>query len=981
MLKSYRVAHARVVSIEQFETTLRENTPLTSINDPAALVEYLNQLNLGNDMVRDELKRVSNERDRFQEELEKAKLQTENSRGKAAELQNQDDAQIDNIKAKSVGQSNEPIQEKKALFNDRVSDEQISTKVVPPIVSDDSRSDPTNKSATLSTETQSTTSFDTGRGQQEIFSYDKELSKLETELEEKQDRVSDLQNEVNILRENLAVAQESTQSMVGTLEESSRELHSLREHRERSEVEYETWRLNSEKSIHQLQADLLAAESRVKTCEANHSSYDPDASRKLEQRLIETLAELDKLRSEMKLLEGESGQVAVLSESIQKLEAEKIEISSQLVASQQNEKRNITLNNLVKNLRAQLLNMEEDNIKLTAKLVAVEKTVQKFQYENQSAESKPFKDLQDKKISDDNQMPQGNSVHKSKGLSNEVDAIHTTSGLAKKKNKRKKKGGNSNVSDSKDVSSDLQTHPTADTPTLLGIPPESQEANTGLPKSPQEAMNGVWAAKDSQIEQLQAKLKNQEELMEEIETLRDDLIHVGQDHVETKDRLKQADVEKRSLENIVQSLREELTQLQKVQVSSKELEQSHKDVLEQFESLKVGAATLKTSLSASEQLATARYKDIVELKAILQKAQPELSMLRSEVTELKSVKETLLKREAEVKDLDVKLEDLHIELARLKEYVTERDVEIKELNMKIGLEVSKRLKAEGLYDRTYQDIQKLEAKKHASEEATEELSRDLARLRSEIATSKKKSEALEHQISNMTRDSEIMKEEIDLKTAQYASAQSLLSSMRDQTAEMAMQMKEARDRCDSLEEEVTETHKLLSERSREGETMRRLLADAEGRVDARIREMKERMDIAIDERDRAEDEASAVGRRKAREMEDLRAKMRESERDLQRAMEEKEELDLAQRDWRRRREELEHKSDQCIREAAEFRRAMSELRDALDESERLVRELEQQKSEMQRSMEDTQHRFEKLQKSTKVCYVTPLCLCLVNFVS
>jgi len=62
LLRSYRIAHARVTSIEAFEGALREITPLTSINDPGALSEYLNQLNLKGDMVLDELKRVSNER-------------------------------------------------------------------------------------------------------------------------------------------------------------------------------------------------------------------------------------------------------------------------------------------------------------------------------------------------------------------------------------------------------------------------------------------------------------------------------------------------------------------------------------------------------------------------------------------------------------------------------------------------------------------------------------------------------------------------------------------------------------------------------------------------------------------------------------------------------------------------------------------------------------------------------------------------------
>ena len=76
LLKAYRTAHARVSLIEPFEASLRENTPLTSIQDPRALVEYLNQINLKGDMVLDELKRVTSERDDFKKRFEQSEQVT-----------------------------------------------------------------------------------------------------------------------------------------------------------------------------------------------------------------------------------------------------------------------------------------------------------------------------------------------------------------------------------------------------------------------------------------------------------------------------------------------------------------------------------------------------------------------------------------------------------------------------------------------------------------------------------------------------------------------------------------------------------------------------------------------------------------------------------------------------------------------------------------------------------------------------------------
>lgn len=135
------------------------------------------------------------------------------------------------------------------------------------------------------------------------------------------------------------------------------------------------------------------------------------------------------------------------------------------------------------------------------------------------------------------------------------------------------------------------------------------------------------------------------------------------------------------------------------------------------------------------------------------------------------------------------------------------------------------------------------------------------------------------------------------------------------------------------------------------------------------------MDTAIEERDRAEDEASTAGRRRARELEDLRNKYRDLERNLKRSEEDKEELEIAQRDWKRQREELEHRAGQSTKEVDEVRKAMDELRDVLDESERQARDLEKQKAELRRSVEDTQHRLDKLQKSNKVCSSTSMGFC------
>ena len=70
LLRAYKTAHARVQTIGPFEASLRENTPLTTITDPGALVEYLNQVALRGDMVMQELKRVTGDSEETKKKLE-----------------------------------------------------------------------------------------------------------------------------------------------------------------------------------------------------------------------------------------------------------------------------------------------------------------------------------------------------------------------------------------------------------------------------------------------------------------------------------------------------------------------------------------------------------------------------------------------------------------------------------------------------------------------------------------------------------------------------------------------------------------------------------------------------------------------------------------------------------------------------------------------------------------------------------------------
>ena len=877
-------------------------------------------------MVVDELKRVSSERDKFKQRSSEAERSTKEAWDEMASLRSSKDSMAD------PGGS--------------------GTVSIPGM----SAFSPKNKSAD---------SLKARQAPEDLFCYDDEIPRLRNELQDRHEGITVLEDEVKTLKGDLAVARESTQSMVQTLEEATRELNSLRDSKDRSEINMNEQRVLSRKLSEQLRADLQEAQTRLQELQAEHDSKCSDRIAELVSQLRTTRQELDSAQLGASQNTNDKRHVEGLRSGVGRLETELVELRS---SATQTEKK--TLNDVVSDLRSQLLEVKGRNHDLS---IAIEKKPRAFETLQEEAEkfgimTKP-EGVGPTAQADGNSG--GPSSQGSQNLHGDQATIPNVSGASKKKSKKKKKkGGRSSVEQDKEIQSDLKKQPVTDAK-------ESRESpKTDTVYKLQEELRQLRILieeKDAAIERVHGKLRDQDGLREEIDTLRDDLVTVGQEHVQAKDQVKELMAEKTAMASTVTMLENEIAELKVVHATrAAESEQKHKELAAHFEGLRAKANTMQTDLSAAQQLASSRFKDLNELRNVLQKAQPEISTLRNEAAELKIVKDKLGKKDAEIRRLGSRHEELRFEVTNLKQAISDRETEIRTLNQKANQESSNKSEAEDASSKAAHEVQRLDTERRQATESLDRSLRELGKAREELTASKTKSRKLEQQFSKSRSESEGLQEEIDLKTAQYASAQSLMASMRDQTAEMAMQMKEARERCESLDEEVADAHRLLGERSREGETMRRLLADVEGRADARTREMKDRMDTAIEERDRAEDEASTAGRRRVRELEDLRNKYRDTERNLQRAEEDKAELEIAQKNWKQRQEELEHRAGQSAREVDTVRKAMAELRDALDGSEKQARDLEKQKAELRRSVEDTQHRLEKTQKSNKVRSHVPL---------
>jgi chromosome segregation ATPase len=826
LLRSYRVAHARVMTIETFETSLRENTPLTSINEPSALIEYLNQLNTKGDMVMQELKRISGERDDYKAKFDSA----EAAQGKA---QDNSSALREGNSAKSSDQTLNPISKE--------------------------------------------------GDKEEFFSYDSELPRLESEVKARDEEIENLQQVVETLKGDLAVTRESTEGMAKSLEEATKELNILRD----TEKTLETQAKLLEDTKHELGSKLEAVQKETNNEESS-------------KRISALQIELDSVR----------GDLAPSSKSIA-----------------EHEKRAETLKKLVATLRGQVNDLETSRAHNEASVASKEMS---------SSES--------------------HQVESAKAPSLETPVTSSWTVSDKKNKKKKKKGAKSGLVETEDQNILLSSGST-----VIG----AGEARTLDRSADTTALRQELEDKSTQIEKLSAGLRDQEGLKEEIETLRDDLINIGQEHVDAKDTVKSLQLEKNALESRVHLLEDQIKTLEKDAIEVGRVSPDARDIVVELGSLKAKTASLERELVVAQQLATTRYKDLADMREVLHQAQPELLSLRADAASLKTAKTDLDRTTAELNKTEAQQENLLSNINSLKQELSNQEGEVKILREKVKQETDQRTKAEELHKSSESGRQKLEKERILMNETTERTMSESRNIQDASDSYRNRIRELEQQVAKLNREAETYKEEIELKAAQHASAQNLMTSMRGQTTEMSVRMKEARERGESLEEELADAHRLLNERTREGETMRRLLADVEVRADVKVREMKDRMETALEERDRAEEDASTMGRRRARELEELKSKVRDAERSLKRALDDKEDLERAEKEWRRKKGELEATMEHSSNETNEVRQAMNELRDALDESEKQVQTLEQQRSDLRNATTDMRGRLEKLHKSNK----------------
>ena len=944
LLRAYRKAHARNSLIEPFEATLREHTSTTSIADPGAFVEYLSQLNLKGDMVMDELKRVTMEKNAAREKLQAAVEETKAAWDEVAQLRQDKDAatamasRVDGDAGKGPDFSNTLI-----VAGKRPMSESQDGAIAASPLDDSSQAGTATLFAAPSSTEVATPSSDERCHQleKELHNASLQVERLETENAGLRKDLAEVQNEFVRTSEALRSAQTEIIQSKSVLETTQEVLR------------------RTEQGLGQTRHELVIAQTELENVKT----------------------ELDSGRTDFEVWRGGHNETVIEKNS-------KIEALEHMTAD------------LTARLSATTSELNEQTARSERLQIDAEDMVQRRIREALITEQASREAI----------SPQTNDLQKSLEGTDAAEEVHDSSKKKKSKKKKKKGAGTSAMSQdvtrpTSPINNVLAAHLTTNTTTADAIGNWQLRLDT---------YSSEIREKDASIQRLQIRLKAQDELLEEIEHLKDELLHIGQEHVEAKEKIKSLVAARASLneekeriekamaeqqsvgaaqevlqgeivelklriegleaakaesEKQILSLEKDIASLGQSKASSDAaLEEARQTLATELEELRSLNSALEADLSASQQLAAARFKELTNAREVLQRIQAECLSVKSELSTLKLEKSELNVTIAELRDLRAKEADLQSELDVTRHRMTERDQEYRSLDQRFNQESSRTSILEESTRRLQKDLQRAEVEKNEAVDARSRTKAELADVQSSANQSLSQVKRMEGQLEQLNKDLRSVKEQLDAQTARQAQVQSSLSGARDQAMEMATQMKEAKGRCESLEEELTDAHRLLHERGRESETMRRLLAELEGRTESRLKEMKNQLDLATQERDRAEDEASSVGRRRGREVEEVRSRLRDAERRLKSMLEDKSDLERVTHDIGRRQEEAEQRAQSAVQELLDVRKAMEDLKDALESGENQTRQLLKEKMDLTRSLEEAQNRVDRLQKSKEACY-------------
>lgn len=380
----------------------------------------------------------------------------------------------------------------------------------------------------------------------------------------------------------------------------------------------------------------------------------------------------------------------------------------------------------------------------------------------------------------------------------------------------------------------------------------------------------------SDFKELKEKYQLQSEDLEEV---RDLLRDVGNELVQAKDtikELKERAENDKELNVKLETLEQDLSLLKKekaeLEVKMAELESSERDNAEKDDKKAVEVSTeaneaykkLEGDNGRLESALKSVQKELETTKADLERSRRETESVTQEkldlnkrVSELSKHKSSDTSSKLELSSLQVSLDHKEKQVKSLQQEVESLAKKEKELSDSLALAKRQKMEFEANNKSLVHDKNELITKQELEFEKSKSLEQKLFNLQAE-------KQAFATELDNVNRKYDgLMKEKLQVSSE--------LLVFKQRYEELFMKSKEVQDKVDGLQDEVSEARNMLLERTRESNTIRRLLMDAEDSLKAKDKDVAAEIQALKEEREHAEAEWLSSSKKKQREIDEMKS--------------------------------------------------------------------------------------------------------------
>lgn len=428
-------------------------------------------------------------------------------------------------------------------------------------------------------------------------------------------------------------------------------------------------------------------------------------------------------------------------------------------------------------------------------------------------------------------------------------------------------------------------------------------------------------------EKIQAELLDSKKALKsksvEVEEVRDMLRDVGNELVEAKDQLKDSSkIDKEELTNARNEI-EKLKKDNEAVVSTYRMK--HVELTNKIDYLNNELTKFKAS---SDEQKKQLQESVNNANDIINKLKIENSNITSQFRDYNNLKNATIQKEKTIAYLE----------KQIKEYTEAKDKLNKEIDIqkKENIQLTNRL---GLLKKENQNLHDNESK---NSQSFENYLKENGKLSERLSILQEKYDTLQNLKSNSSEQNDTIKRQCE---------------------ELNIKLKESNKRVISLEDELNDYTNIIQEKTRESETMRRLLADSQNDESSKYKELTDKLAYLTNEKSKLDSELALQSSRTTREIHDWKQANLELKSEMHSLRMREKEL-LSEIDTLNSlHDQMKRKSVANNEDSGELEKVTTNLKESLANADQKIRDLQASNVELMHLNNDVNKKLERITKN------------------